>query len=575
MKENKRWGLFGLALAALFFVSCDKEEYAEVAGPEVAVQIRLLRAAEGGEEDVVRAVSWKEPETVFAPAGNGMLLEMSLEEDDSPLRGDEKPLEADTYFRVVALKTGTITYVSHGDFKVGQEGPLTPFTVPGGTTYDFLCFSCNSKEYSSLPSFNPARGASLNTAALTRLDIETGKDWLWEKKTLVVGTSSPVLSILLKGFMARVRLVVDCSYNGWTITGIDNNIILGLVANTAVVSFVSGATLSTPSAGNKSIMWGSLTPAEVQESNVMLVWPKVEGDLTVNIPHAAIKREDLDPIPTDARSGQNLTATFRTALEVGKGYKIVVKLRAPMWAGSNIYWVAVADDEDPNHPGYLTFDTSDAGNQGYQGVYFKWGSLVGVSPVGDWENNSTETYRPKGTSAADGWEEATYATWASVPFWSNTTYGMDIDDTQLANKVGDICRFINSGFRLPKLGEMGVGTNTVSFDGNAPIAGGWLKEGTKYDDQATTNPYGTYDLIKDGRYWYAYNVTAGNAIFPPTGYRNYGHAGVQQAGYDGHYWSSTSNTGTYGRYLLTNISGIHPSDNDHRETGDAVRCVKN
>jgi hypothetical protein len=66
-------------------------------------------------------------------------------------------------------------------------------------------------------------------------------------------------------------------------------------------------------------------------------------------------------------------------------------------AKSNIYW----------NGSYLTFSNTSGVTEDYQGVYFKWGSLVGISP----KNTATlttawETYYPTDMNAnnSTGWE---------------------------------------------------------------------------------------------------------------------------------------------------------------------------
>jgi hypothetical protein len=77
-------------------------------------------------------------------------------------------------------------------------------------------------------------------------------------------------------------------------------------------------------------------------------------------------------------------ARFNQKLLPGRSYTLTVKFDELEWAKSNIYW----DDSAQK----LTFVPASGSTayQGYQGVFFRWGSLVGISPAQKSGSNDTE-----------------------------------------------------------------------------------------------------------------------------------------------------------------------------------------
>jgi hypothetical protein len=198
-----------------------------------------------------------------------------------------------------------------------------------------------------------------------------------------------------------------------------------------------------------------------------------------------------------------------------------------------------ADGIPDGDVGYLTFDAEgNTTNQGYQGVFFKWGSLVGISPAqtevpessgtmtndflpstpvyiptcntgnltsSTWKSPSTSLYTSVGwINVAEGMVENAAANipyldgraaYAGTPHGRNNTFVTDDaqnDPTMMwANKRGDICRYLGAtgvgpaGYRLPmssELGSVNVNVND-SWDAdptNVPAGGGWIKGETAF-----------------------------------------------------------------------------------------------
>jgi hypothetical protein len=257
-----------------------------------------------------------------------------------------------------------------------------------------------------------------------------------------------------------------------------------------------------------------------QPSNAIFVAPTATNTaLAVTLPKDVITRKSpLTKIPT-TEGTYVLTSNFSTALAAGKSYNLNVKLRAAKWAGSNIYW-----DTDK-----LTFDEyGTTTNQGYQGVFFKWGSLVGIAPTAPGYNyveGSTPVYTPNGSG---GWTQGTVSSYAGILYWDSSSYGNDFDFSH-GTTLGDVCKAIKSTYRLPKNGEFGT-TAWSAWGGDA--GGAWVAKGsggTTYSNAAA----GTDDLIASG-HLYAENATMENVCFPSSGYYSVGSGGkVAFANYGG------------------------------------------
>jgi hypothetical protein len=374
-----------------------------------------------------------------------------------------------------------------------------------------------------------------------------------------------------------------------------------------------------------------MSQGTVIESDPLLVMPKT-GELTIKIPKHAITRQNFTgKIPTDDAT-MNASGTFSTTLAAGSSYKLYVKLRVPKWAGSNIYWVKTGSYDngsgDSGDVGYLTFDPyyvdgNDAPHKGYQGVFFKFGSLVGISPAmgstgttleKHYFSNATPVYIP----IYDEDYPVTGSTWKSPhtsdytsAHWVETLGGMAENATEtipymdgsyttmINNRSstyvsedarnnassyqglrGDICRYLStetgvvSGeYRLPTSYEFG--TNGGYWDVSAPVAGGWMKGAAFTTDNTAGNAEGTIDLITDKSLGFVFNQTMGNVVFPASGHRNYDSGMLDDVGNSVLYWSSSSNSSTGGYNLRCDGSDLSAGSVYYRSYAFAVRCVVN
>jgi hypothetical protein len=605
MKKNQLTGLF--AVMALFLVACDKDnDLPELSGKLIPVSIRSLEMAADEEETVVRSASLQETSMVSTSIGGGMLLEMKMEREESALRaGTVKPLANNAKFRVIALLHDGVNndkYVSHGDFTYTAGSPTVyqsaaPFHVPIGVSYDFICISYNDGDL-------PATTGYTKGSALPALAVNSSSkvNLLWWKRSSAVSINSEDdtnLDITLTQRLAKVQVVLDCSYNGWTITGIDaaKNITMNSNVVNGTMNLVTGDVTGT--SGNHTITWPSGSATQ-RTSNVFYVIPK---SVSVTVPTEALTvtgNPNHSKIPVSGGTG-----TFSMALVRGGNYKLYVKLRTPIWAGSNIYW-SVSTQK-------LTFDVAGTTtNQGFQGMFFKFGSLVAISPKGKDYTSNTLIYVP--VSSGSGWATSTvglsgYSTWTETSPWSaapttdipymdasysasegrNSTLVIDAFQGDVAtmrtNLRGDICRYLSktgavSGtdeYRLPT--SLEFGNDSEAWTGRTD---GWVKGGGTFESstvlESDVSDYGTTVIIdKTSPYnrGYARNTFMGNVTLPASGHRISSDGQLFYVGYAGTYWAGSASNAPGGYDLNFDVDNMSPALMGWRSYAFPVRCVKN
>jgi hypothetical protein len=291
-----------------------------------------------------------------------------------------------------------------------------------------------------------------------------------------------------------------------------------------------------------------------------------------------------------------------------------------VWAGSNIYW----DDSK------LTFAPAgvDFGDirQSYQGVYFLWGSLVGLSPAVsqvtgvDWDPSTTSgtvRYVPTYTDAAThSWAKAYGGSWESIPHYyprdivDPSVYGTNKDFFSTLHATGttalyqarhgDICRYLGdtgdgpAGYRMPTLDELEKGRtatipSTVSYTPEnwlsaAAVAGYWTRMGnwTLVSDYIT-DPSGRTSAttpLAGSRFFTAAANYSGYTRFPASGVRGLDGL-LYDVGGSCNYWSASceifddlvyNRPGAY--YMDFEPTWMRSAPFVPRYSGFSVRCLK-
>jgi hypothetical protein len=241
--------------------------------------------------------------------------------------------------------------------------------------------------------------------------------------------------------------------------------------------------------------------------------------------------------------------------------------------------------------GYLTFDKGTSAKSMCQGVFFKWGSLVGISPnggtyVSEWKqgvfDSSIPIYKPTGATT---FTKTTTANWADISPMTIPTVDLYAGNYPLAQGnnwsagTGDICNFIDDDYRLPTWSEflMGpVGDNTSSlWDSTTPVFGGWTRI-----DGDWSSVYSTYD---DGTSLIVSGASLQGIVFPASGARGYSDGSLSQfdsrmsPGNEGYYWGGSSFKSQASSYYGFSIYfAVYDITNGGMGTNYAspVRCVK-
>lgn len=293
------------------------------------------------------------------------------------------------------------------------------------------------------------------------------------------------------------------------------------------------------------------------------VWLKAEKDpLAASVKTANLLLETLltnttvnDRVAYIHLKAERLTHKLKVTQKKIKGY----------WAGSNIYWNGTT----------LTFDDVDVyTNEEYQGVFFQWGSLWGISPVD--ALSSAPVYKPN--AGGTGYEETTvpglsdipYCDVSSTPNDRDSKYLTEIDLTSAhTTGKGDICKYLT---------ELGGGTlhgkkwrmpTSREFD----TSGSYTGSGTSWSSinipTTADNVCGRY-RITDGRT----KAELGMPFFPASGRRNYGNGNVIEAGQYGYYWSASPRSGFgYNLEFGQSSSSVKSATYDNRDYCFPVRCV--
>lgn len=236
------------------------------------------------------------------------------------------------------------------------------------------------------------------------------------------------------------------------------------------------------------------------------------------------------------------------------------------WAGSNIYY----DDVNKR----LTFDDVNVTEHSkFQGVFFRWGSLYGISPQGVW-SGSTTMYPPAGNQASAS--SLGYSVYENVPYLknikveSNPPSDKEKEDRAYLWEVtkgntGDICKWLTQKGYAPSGKKWRMPTSKEFEE-----ASSYSHTGT-FGSKTSTNESGMFVLNMG----YTKN-DIGNPFFPAAGGRSTmgSLASPGGLGQSGRYWSATISVNYQdAMYLSFNNSSLNPSNMVPRANAFPVRCV--
>jgi hypothetical protein len=270
------------------------------------------------------------------------------------------------------------------------------------------------------------------------------------------------------------------------------------------------------------------------------------------------------------------------------------------FAGSNIYWV-----DDPTHPnkGYLTFDDVDVITHSQnQGLFFKWGSLVGIDPATSTEADIV-VYTPEGANGnyINTKKISDLGGWTSIVAGDDTNFNLNpipgvtdmrtngyvtylnSDPDNLAAYKGDICAYLSGRpgvpkgyWRLPTSAEFEPDT----YDSKVPfvspgryqkVVGGTEEISTTAFTWSSTSDKTDGSYVIDNGYRLTY-YSGKTVFFPAAGSRSttgdLGNLGMADSA-----WSSSA-VAASGHALNLNGMAVNPAYSSNRAYGLPVRCVK-
>jgi uncharacterized protein (TIGR02145 family) len=543
----------GIALISLIVLlsACEKA-ISERTGNVVPVYFTTSAAGYDDSDETVRNLSMEEPETVVVPMGDNLFLYATLQPDPAEEQDSEELREALTNgqkVRIAAFNTTTglqegttVTYTRTGGKLVPDGDPIG--VEPDNTTvYRFVAYSYY--------------------AARTTDPVETGitpsQDLIWgfHEKKIEDTEASRTVPIEMKHKFSRVKVKIDASTVASTIVSVTSVQILG--GQTVNLTDIKEGTVAATGTGVNynisSLSYFTGSGAVRTSTNYQVFYPSPTG-VSIGAMTLTLSSTGMN------KTYNNISADFTKALTPGKSYTLVVDIKKLTFAKSNIYWDIGANK--------LTFDQTGtiSGSEYYQGVGFRWGSLVGVSPVGGEitaTKNNVIVYVPTGGGNWDGTKTAGTSTWGEItdiPYFSTTPPGGDhyLYSQGFTAYTGDICSYLTNGvWRMPRRAE---------FDSILTGSGGLFDNG---GTATNINAAGTGTITS------GYTVGSPSAFFPLSGrraaYGTWANNSGDGTNIAGHYWSSSVYSETHAYSLL--LASYNRTNHDqHREEFYSIRCIK-
>jgi hypothetical protein len=590
-------------------VSCEKEAL----NGEATIHFTLSDSAYGSDEVRSTGHMRMEPETVVVPVEGDLHAYATLEEDtESPLRAPgDATLDVGTRVLIVVYDNSD-AYMNSCEYEVTTTGgAIEPVGATTGLTlttgnYKFVAYSFNT---TSVPGY----AASITDGAPYSPN-GNASDPLWgiSGPHSITAGGTYNISIAMKHQFSRVALKATTDGMDAPVPTISDMEAVLLGYKASEVTALTGA-LTKGAAEEQTITFPTFSAATTVTSDACMVYAGGESTTSIKITSATIGGT--------TRTG--LVARFGKQLEPGKSYTLRVSFKKLRWARSNIYW----DSQK------LTFVPAgtDKSKEMYQGVFFKWGSLVGISPGPRFNGNfgyinvsvplympvvkddlSTSTWIATTSTAVMADVNAAYTAYRGTPTtvlnnnyttWNLITEAVlatDIpclDPSYVATDVsrsntyaidearntmemyqsfrGDICQYISKtqtalkGYRLPTAYEY----SSLDTNDNIINMNGW-NVGGPFTDMSLNlaDTTGTTVLTS-----YAKNTNIDDLILPVSGNRSNLARGQISTVLNRYvyYWTGGSGAGSISArtfYATNDRISISGSD---RFWGFPVRCVHN
>jgi hypothetical protein len=581
MKRINTISVLGICVFASLLAACESTISELGSGEKITVHFSLGGVAYQQDEAITRSSGGEVAAlaTTSVPLKGGLYLDATLEADPDGSTRADIALEDNVKVRIIAYNGTGTTVAASVEYTV-IDGALVPSSSTGITlndgTYTFVAYSYNS-------SASPATSGILTVSQ----DI----DLLYGRQTETISAANNTITLTMKHQFARVKVMVSSAEITGTPPLSEFSNVKILPGKIARLTIETGAIVKGTGTDPEQPVT-NFTPASGTTVSSDYRTVNTAGNEVITIRIGSMK------IGTTTYAERNVS--FRKILAAGSSYVLKLTLKEARWAGSNIYWDG----------SQLTFKPAGyVGDENYyQGVYFKWGSLVGVSPVSTQfgTNPNPPVYLPTYDTNAEtaAWASATNVNdYMTIIYVDDAysglggredTYLIDADrntDTYYSARKGDICQFISKTTNDPALKNQYRMPKSIEF-------GGSDVEGTDYS-------YGTAANGSDIQGWYlgryspaitisdatGKQIIGGTgsggfcifqgAIFPASGYRTPTVGGsLSYQGQFGHYWSGSASSEIINGYKLVyelecDASSANPSETQRRDVGIPVRCIKN
>jgi hypothetical protein len=527
-----------------------------------------------------------------------------MEEPAAPTRATES-LPAGTKIHIIARNPST-TVVSESDYVSQSDGSLKlfssaqPMELEDGASYYFTAYAyLGSTALPTSTSMTPYNDGTLTNDFLLSVGGDATK----------YSASGKITLPTLKRRFSRVKYSLSAIVGGTLGAGFE----VSLTNNYAATLTKTGATVATV------LTKGGTTTAQ----------PLFAGD--TDAAYRIVYTGEEPPAlnisgSVDGKSFSNVPVIYKenSAFKAGKSYILQINIKQGLrWAGSNIYWEAT---NETTGEGYLTFadscTTTFPGKQFYRGVFFKWGSLVGNSPVGDFAADITPIYVPTLSGGTITWNKTTataagYSSYADIPnvdvsYPSKAVnfvlqkYDSFLTRDSIANASGqaynataygghdpehykgDICKYLSGqsttpagNWVMPTIADFQAALYWQT-DPPVPFVAYWHKIdpnsdwGSRPNPNTATNTAGKYSDWTHGASLIDKETNidvAGFSVFPASGFRRDDGYELFYPGAEGFYWSSSVYTefSAYNFQFYNNGVSLQVSHN--RKNGYPVRCV--
>ena len=588
--------------------SCEEIiEGKSLSGKMVTVRFSLDHNSSGGDEAITRnyGAGSTKPETAVIPLDDNLFMYITLSEDNAVRTRSLETLVAGSKVRVVAYKDNFTTTTFSSIHTVQSDGSLVPgvLEVAADGVYTFVAYGYND-----------------GTTPVPFPDFHSGTVTNLVANEFVCGI---VPGIMVDPTLAHVHIPMKRMYSNVKVraetnlgTGADQG--FQSIGTVNITPYYTDPTLSLPEGvlllsvpDYTPLALAGWTPDPVSSSPPFMTLISATGGL-VCADYFAEDHQIKVEFSSLTVGGVHFPKTVNDALpsvifhiEVNKDYTLLVTFSTLEFAVSNIYWDDMAEK--------LTFEpaVSDGGvmgnpdnKQNYQGVYFKFGSLVGISPrdanfdVGSDTVNGTDgtpVYVPddinlrtwKKTNVVAAYDAG--ATWNSIrpaaagmaiPIDPNNRFMMEAAQNQpdkWADRTGDICQYIDNRYRLPTAYEL-----WGAFEGDTitpypyyyyeDLTNGWEAFGD-WNTPGIVNDSGT-------GIWANRGATLQGAYFPGGEYiTGTGSSAIRTNYWEGAYWSGSLHVDyshQYGAYVKISHEAVTLGDFFYETDRYAmsIRCVR-